>query len=56
MQVQVGRSFLQVHGKQQTHEPKKMIAMQMADKNTLNFVKRDLKARHLHLRALSTIN
>jgi hypothetical protein len=33
-----------------------MIAMQVTDKNPLYLVVRDLKARHLHLSAFTTIN
>jgi hypothetical protein len=56
VQVQFGMSLLQVHGKKQTHEPKKMIAMQMANKNALDFMDWDLKTRELHLSAFATIH
>jgi len=56
VQVQFLGAFVQVHGKQQRHQPQVMVAMQMADENVVNFMRRDLQVRELHLGPFSAIN
>jgi len=46
----------QVHGKQQAHQTKVMITVQVTDKNVIDAMVGDLVTHELHLRPFTTIN
>jgi hypothetical protein len=54
--VQVVHPTLQVHGKDQSHQPEVMVAVQVADKDMVDPMKICLQSHQLHLSSLATIN
>jgi anti-sigma-K factor RskA len=54
--MKISGAFLQVHGKEQAHQPQVMIAMQMADKDVIYFVDWDLVSHQLHLSAFTAVD
>ena len=56
IEVKVIRSPLQVHGEDEAHQPKVVVAVQVADKNMIDAVKVRLKAHELHLRGFPAVD
>jgi hypothetical protein len=54
--MQVIRSALQVHGKDQPHKTEVMVAMQMTDEYMIDAMVAYIKPHQLHLGSLTTID
>jgi hypothetical protein len=56
VEVQIRRTALQVHGKDQAHQTQVMIAVQVTDKDVIDAVVRCAKTHELHLRGFTTVD
>ena len=56
IQVEVGFALLQVHRKDQSREAKVMVAMEVADKNMIDFVYAESILRESQLRSLTAVD
>src|SRR5690554_4298380 len=56
IQVQLILAAHQMHRRQQPHQPKVMVAMQVANENVLDTVRLHAKTHKLHLRAFAAID
>lgn len=56
VEVQIIRTLLQVHGKEQAHQSQVMITVQVTDENMIDLMKRHLVAAQLHLHTFTAID
>ena len=56
VEVKIVHAALKVHGEDQSHQPKIMIAVQMADEDVVDPVKVGLELHELHLGAFAAVN
>ena len=56
VKMEIVRSSLQVHGKDQPHQPEIVIAVQVADKNVIDPVITYLKPHELHLYRFTAVD